>query len=263
MASKAPESPLIGHARIRALYRALVELRALAPDSLACLVGTAIDLADGDLISERDSQRDAVLLGHVRAVGQRPDAVAVTAATWKRLMKRLAEPAPEPFPAGTFERLLCAAGAAMALKTTATQTGIQTVALAYAGHGELSRNEWKRVFAVMGQAGLPLVLVALPIGEPTCDLEDVAVRSASSINKAVPVIPVDAGDAVAIYRVAQETLVRARAGGGAAVILGIQCGTDPVELLAKQLVAKGICTARWADGVKTHLSGLSGLTAAS
>ena len=69
-------------------------------------------------------------------------------------------------------------------------------------------------------------------------------------------IPVDAGDVVAIYRVAQETIVRARAGGGAAVIEGVACGTDAVKLMGAQLVRKRICTEAWVQGVETHLSKL-------
>jgi hypothetical protein len=169
----------------------------------------------------------------------------------KRVARRLKESTAEVFPGGAYERVLCAAGAGMALKAAAAQG----VALAYAGLEELSAAEWKRLLGVMGQEGLPLVFMVLP-GESKVDLETLAAKAAGSGDAAVPVIPVDAGDAVAVYRVAQEAMVRARAGGGAAVILGVKCGTDAVRLLGTQLARKGICTERWVEGIETHLTRL-------
>jgi hypothetical protein len=259
MGSKAFESPLISHARMRGMYRALVEVRALAERTKtrslrgveACWVGTAIDLKDGDLTSDTGGTQEPVLLEHVRCIGQREAGGSVKAPELKRVLLRLKEPTSEVFPGSAYERVLCAVGAGMALKAAETQE----VALAYVGLAELSSSEWKRVLSLMGQAGLPLVLMVLP-GESKVDLESQAAKAAGSLDAAVPVIPVDAGDAVAIYRVTQETVVRARAGGGAAVILGVKCGTDPVKLLGTQLVNKGICTMRWVDTVETHLRGL-------
>ena len=259
MGSKAFESPLISHARMRAMYRALVEVRGLTErvkirslrGAEACWVSTAIDLKDGDLTSDAGAAQEAVLLEHVRAVGRREAAAAVKNPELKRILRRLKEPKVEAFRGSAYERVLCAAGAGMALKAG----GARGVALAYAGLTELSGAEWKRVLTVLGQEGLPLVLMVLP-GESKVDLEAVAVKAAGSVDAAVPVIPVDAGDAVAIYRVTQETMVRARAGGGAAVILGRACGTDAVKLLGTQLVRKGICTERWVSGVWMHVKDL-------
>ncbi len=263
MGSKAFESPLISHARMRAMYRALVEVRALAERGKfrslrgveACWVGTAIDLKDGDLTSDAGAAQAPVLLEHARAVGRREAGGAIKAAELKRVMRRLKESSlkavqAEAFPGSAYERLLCAVGAGMALKAAAAQG----VALAYVTLDELAAAEWKRALTVMGQEGLPLVVMVLP-AESKIDLEAVAAKAAGSADAAVPVIPVDAGDAVAIYRVTQETMVRARAGGGAAVILGVTCGTDAVKLLGTQLVRKGICTERWVGGVETHLKG--------
>jgi TPP-dependent pyruvate/acetoin dehydrogenase alpha subunit len=263
MGSKAFESPLIGHARMRAMYRALVEVRALAERQKtrakksplrgveACWVGTAIDLKEGDLTSDTGGFLESALLGHVRAVGRRAGGKAAGATEIKRVLERLEDSPGEPFPGSACDRLLCAAGAAMALKAASAQA----VALAYARLDELSGAEWKRVLTVMGQEGLPLVMMVLP-GESKVDLEAMTVKAAGSTERAVPVIPVDAGDAVAIYRVTQETMVRARAGGGAALILGVPCRTDAVKLLGTQLVRKQICTERWVAAVETHLKAL-------
>jgi hypothetical protein len=258
MGSKAFESPLISHARMRAMYRALVEIRGLAQQRKdrsyrgveACWVGTAIDLKDGDLTSDAGGSNDDAMLEYARAVGRRPAGGAVKANEVRRMLKRLAGVKAGAFPGSAAERLLCAVGEAMALKAA----GGHGVAVAYVGHGEITAFEWRRALAVMGQVGLPLVVVALPGG--VGDLDAIAHKAAARPDLAVPVIPVDAGDVVAIYRVAQETIVRARAGGGAAVIEGVACGTDAVKLMGAQLVRKRICTEAWVQGVETHLSKL-------
>ena len=256
MGSKAFESPLISHVRMRALFRALVEVRGLAKSAKlrgfrgveACWVGTAIDLREGDLTSAPGLSEEDAMLAHVRAVGVRPLAAGLSVVERRRVLASL-EASLRGGPAGVFagtaqERLLCAVGAGMALKAAAAGG----VVLAYAGRGELKTAEWRRVFKLMGAQALPVIVVVLPSASAKGELEAEAGKAS------LPLIPVDAGDAVAIYRVAQETMVRARAGGGAAVIEGIDCGTDAVALLGSQLVRKQICTARWVEDVRAKFS---------
>jgi TPP-dependent pyruvate/acetoin dehydrogenase alpha subunit len=261
MGSKALESPLISHARMRAMYRALVETRLLLKQARvrplrgaeACCVGAAIDLREGDLTSDAGKPHEQALIAHIRAVGQRPDGGKVTAAELRRLLTRMRGAAPDAFPGSPANRLLCAVGAAMALRAA----GSERLVLAYVEAGAMKAGEWRRVLPAMAQAGLPLIVAVLPAAppetRPALDLEALALRVADKPEKAIPVIPVDAGDVVAIYRVAQESAVRARAGGGAAVLLGVDCGTDPIALLGSQLVRKGICTQHWIDGVQPRL----------
>lgn len=244
MGAKAFESPLISHARMRAMYRALVEARVLGerkgrraaigwPRGFeACWVGTAIDLQDGDLVSVGGAEW---LIDHIRAIGVRNG--SLTAAAIGRALRGRSTDKPDRKP---FDRMLCAVGMAMALK--AAGTGI---AMAYAGSDELTAPEWKRLFAVANQGELPLAIVVTPGGG---DISAIVKKMGAKI----PVIPVDAGDAVAIYRVTQETLVRARADGGVAVIECVDCGIDPVELLGAQLVKKKICTPRWVADLEPH-----------
>jgi hypothetical protein len=259
MGSKAFESPLISHARMRALFRGLLEVRGIAARRKlrgfrgveACWVATAIDLKEGDLTSDGGASHEAALLEHVRSVGRRVAGGPVQASGLRAVLKQLDETKPAGFGGSAAERMFCAAGAAMALKAA----GGQSVVMAYVGADELTAVEWKRLLAVVGRETLPLAVVAIP-GRAEVDLEATARRAALTPEFAVPVIPVDAGDVVAIYRVAQETLVRARAGGGAAVIAGVKCGTDAVKLMGTQLVRKEICTDRWVEGVETHLTAL-------
>jgi len=247
MGSKAFESPLISHARMRAMYRALVETRVLSERASraakfakgleACRVATAIDLKPGDLTSEDGG---TALIQHVLRVGAREAARAATSADIKKTLRELAvEKTATAFAGTAVERLLCAAGQAIALKAL----GGKGVVVAYASQDELKAAEWKRLFTIAA-AELPLILVSMPPrGSLKVDLEKAA-RGTT-----IPVIPVDAGDVVALYRVAQESFGRARAGGGAAVIECVAMGVDPVSSMRSQLVKKGICTEAWAGGV--------------
>ncbi len=250
MGSKAYESPLISHARMRAMYRGLVEVRALlgrkrgARGLEAAWVATAMDLQDGDLASDAGSAGEAALLAYIRAIGARDAAGAPRASDVKQIRRELLHPQPESFPGSESDRLIYSAGAAMALKTAEEER----VVMAYTGKAGMSAKEWRRVLAVMSQEGLPLVLMALP-GASDVDLDAIARKAAPAQDRVIPVIPVDGGDVVALYRVAQETIGRARAGGGAAIITAVDLATDPVKLLGTQLVKKGICTERWVGDV--------------
>ena len=240
MGSKAFESPLISHARMRAMYRALVETRLLSKRGIfakgmeACWVGTAIDLHPGDLTSQSGG---SALLEHILRLGTREAARAANASDLKKTLRELnAEKTKgQAFAGSVLERMLCAVGQAMAVRSAAAKG----VVIAYVGADELKPAEWKRVFAAAA-ADLPLIFVCLP-GKPI-DLDKAA--------GTLPVIPVDAGDAVALYRVAQESIGRARAEGGVAIIECVAMGVDPVKMMAGQLVKKGICTQAWVDGVE-------------
>ena len=258
-ASEAFENPLIGNARMRAMYRALVECKVLAPhwgrarrlpNKLeACWVGTAIGLEPGDLTSDR--RGDAALL-HIRSVAR----LTTDGGPPRNTVKQLSEPAPPVLELG-FERLLCAAGAAMALRSSGNG-----VVLAYAAADELSRSEWSRLLAVYTRADsqgvLPLVQVILPAAKASdFDPEKAALRAARTTKSAsarrIPVLPVDAADAVALYRAAQESIGRARATGRAVVIECVSSKSDPIDSLRQQLIAKRIGTAAWCDRVLSSL----------
>ena len=255
MGSKAFESPLISHARMRAIYRALVETRllgarvgkrnAFAKGLEACWVGTAIDLKSGDLTSESTPNP---LLQHILRVGTREAARAAKQSDLSKTLHPLG-PQHQPFPGSTFERLLTAVGQAIALQSA----GTGAVVMAYVSQSDLKPREWIRIFAA-ARPDLPLILVALPGGKAKVDLEN-AVRTAAA-SAPIPVIPVDAGDAVALYRVTQESIGRARAEGGVAVIECVPLGVDPIKLMRTQLIQKRICTETWATGVETNFKKL-------
>ncbi len=241
MKPKPFENPLIPHARMRALYRGLVEARVLGerggwPKNLeACWVATAIDLGENDLTSDSDA---GWLTSHIRALGQRKEARAATISD-VRTAKKNSESA--SVQSSVPDRMFMAIGQAIALKVAAAQGAV----IAYTAADGLKKSEWGRLLLASEAQNLPLIIVAIP-----------GRRESQLHNLKIPVIPVDAGDPVAIYRVAQESIVRARTDGGIAVIECVDCGVDPIALLSTQLLKKGICTTRWLAAVETAFRSL-------
>ncbi len=77
-------------------------------------------------------------------------------------------------------------------------------------------------------------------------------RAATKVG--VPGIPVEAQDAVALCRVAQESVLRARAGGGPALIECVRLHggkrvPDPIPAMARTLLRVGACDEAWLDEV--------------
>ncbi len=240
---------------MRAMFRALVETRALSgpggkkrglPKKLeACWVGTAIDLQAGDVASGLHAE---VYGQFIREVGARRTDRAATSKELRRAAEQVA--AEKSFPGTAGDAVCCAVGQAMVLGAAEERR----LVVAYAGLDGLTAAEWKRVLTVANEGALPLVVVAVPsVQTAAVDLSGIAEKIAG---ERIPVIPVDAGDAVALYRVMQETCVRGRADGGVAVIECVRFGTDPVRLLGEQLRKKGICTERWIGKVEENARAL-------
>jgi TPP-dependent pyruvate/acetoin dehydrogenase alpha subunit len=242
MAAKRFENPLLSDKRLREMYTVMVETRALCAGMRrgkvrgfglgleACWVGSGIGLRDGD------AEGDFVSAGGIGSVLDVVLGVGMKAAMREeRSEKRL--------DAGGLKGM---ARVCFALGAASWRVGAKTVGLIYVGTGELSAAEWKLALGEALRRELPLVFVAIPEKGIEADVAEAA-------NKwGVPGIPVDASDAVAMYRVAQESIGRARAGGGAALIEGVMYPkpSDPVALLRRHLVAKKVATERWCAGVE-------------
>jgi TPP-dependent pyruvate/acetoin dehydrogenase alpha subunit len=159
------------------------------------------------------------------------------------------------------ERLWTAIGAAMALKA-AHETAKKSkpkpddetpsqpqmgVVLAYVRPGELTRAEWQQVLTFVAQQVLPLIVVLLPGSPKPAETTAIALKSG------VPGIAVDAADAVALYRVAQESIVRARMGGGAALMecvpFVVEGGkvkpADAIATIEQYLLHRKVATETW------------------
>ena len=239
MGRKSFENPLLSHARMRGLYRGLVETTALrlAPrGSEACFVASCIDLKEGDLVFGGAGQKAS---NYLRALGMRKGNGGPTSAGVRKVL----EGSDERFAGTGYESLLCAGGAAMALKAGG---GDAVVVALTAGGGSIEAS-WMRALRVSGAAELPLVLLVLPDGSET-DWTVVGKRAN------VPVIPVDAADAVGLYRVAQESIGRARADRRGAIIECVASRANATRMMGEQLVAKGIATAAWLAGVESDFT---------
>ena len=263
------ENPLVPNKKMRQMYMAMAEARELDDyivklqraakgrrrlDSTrgeeALRVSTTIDLEPGDLVS--DSQRGVVmelLLGEkVNSLRQR----AVQLCSGKKVKETKRAQASGrllPWIDDTGERLRLAMGAALSFKTL----GRRNVVIAYVSRESLSKKDWPRFLSLASKLELPLIFVVLPSMERSgkrkaANLSDDARRSG------VPGIPVDAGDAVALYRVVQESMGRIRGGDGPVLIECRQFSNpgedgirpaDPLLQLRRFLLRRKICKDVW------------------
>jgi len=281
------ENPLVPNAKLRQMYVAMAETRVLDEhvaglqklvkrlkgpkgrrrlDTIrgqeACRVSTAIDLGPGDLVS--DSQAGVVmdllagakvssLLKRVAELrsGKKIKGAKVDGASGRLL----------PWIDDAGERLRMAMGAALSFKTL----GQANVVIAYVRHGEVGKAVWRKVLGLAGKLELPVIFVVLPAAKG--DRQDGMINlGANTARWGVPGIPVDAGDAVALYRVAQESLGRTRGGDGPVLIECVACriggpagsaSGDPLDQMKKFLLGRRVCTKAWleraGDGVRRRI----------
>jgi TPP-dependent pyruvate/acetoin dehydrogenase alpha subunit len=276
------ENPLVPNAKLRQMYVVMAEARVLDEyvarlgkrargkngrrrmdsrlDSRlhsirgqeACRVSTAMDLGLGDLVS--DSQVGVVmdliegakvssLLKRVAELGSGKDSKRVKlGGTSGRLL---------PWISDVGERLRMAMGAALSFKAL----GRPNVVVAYVRHGEVGKGAWRTVLELAASLELPMIFVLLPAGRGE-KKDGVANLSAKTARWGVPGIPVDAGDAVALYRVAQESLGRTRGGDGPVLI---ECMAypaeggrndapgDPLVQMERFLLGRKVCSKAWLE----------------
>jgi TPP-dependent pyruvate/acetoin dehydrogenase alpha subunit len=257
------ENPLVTNKKLRQMYLAMVEARILDEhiaklqrsgkarqrlDSThgqeACCVSTAIELVAGDLVS--DSQ-DGVVMDHILG--------AEAGVVLKRLSGLISRE--KTVVAGTRQlpwiedmddRLRLALGAALAFKSL-KQTSL---VVAYVPRREASGGRWRRLLTLSAKLELPIIFVVLPLVAG----KKKAVAAGSVSGKArrcgIPGIPVDSSDAVALYRVAQESIGRIRAGGGAVLIDCVSYPVDgrvvdPVEQMKSFMIGKKVGTSAWIE----------------
>jgi len=272
-AGEAGENPLVPNAKLRQMYTAMLEARMLdeaiakrtrgargakRPASIqgeeAVRVSTAIELGADDLISDV-----ALSAGMGLILGGDPAS----------LLKRFSKPATHsrrtpvrggervvPVVDDAEQRMSLALGAASGLKAQ----GRRGVLVAYARKGELSKGAWRKALETAAKLELPVIFIVLP-GTGRASRSDergerlVACEAARGAS--VPGMPVDACDAVALYRVVQESLGRARGGDGPVLIECIgwhlegrrSASEDPLEHLKESLLARKICTSAWFDQI--------------
>ena len=281
-AGAAWENPLIPNARLKQIYLAMVQARTLArmlPPARgarstagleACLASAAVDLGPGDLVSDAltgggvDFLRGATLAKVLRP-GQTSAKRGVSAncGSAARLQP----------PSGIAERIWSALGAAAALKAETARTATEAkaagstprqagVVVIYSLPNEMPAAQWRKALTFAREQELPVLFVVLPApaakgGRPYAPKRGGV--SALAVSCGLPGIPVDADDAVAIYRVAQESIGHARMGGGTAVMECVPFviarapgkrpgGADSIAGLEHYMLHRRVATRAWMDG---------------
>jgi TPP-dependent pyruvate/acetoin dehydrogenase alpha subunit len=279
-ASAAYENPLIPNARLRQIYLAMVQARMLEKalpaarrghaaagyatgiaGAEACLVSATVDLGPGDLVS------DALCGGvveYLRGVGLGWVLRAESKKAKRGARGPLADcggAAALPGAPGIAERLWGAMGAAAALKVAAAAakksakadgatTAQRGVVVGYVRAGEATAAVWRSTLEFAAQQVLPIVFVVMP------GVSAAAGVSALARKCGVPGIAVDGDDAVAIYRAAQESIGRARMGGGAVLLECVPfvlhgnaraLAGDAIAGIERYMLQRGVVTRRWMD----------------
>jgi len=258
------ENPLVNNKKLRQMYLAMVEARILDEyiaklqsnsktrqrlDSThrqeACRVSTAIELVKGDLVS--DSQA-GVVMDHILGVETSVVLKHLSSLISRKKTFEIAGTKQLPWIEDAADRLSLAVGAALVFKTLKKTN----LVIAYVPRREASGGRWRRLLTLSSQLELPIIFVVLPAVVSKKKAAALGHVSAKARSYGVPGIPVDASDAVALYRVAQESIGRLRGGGGAVVIDCVAYPVhgktlDPVEQMKSFLLGKKACTATWLE----------------
>jgi TPP-dependent pyruvate/acetoin dehydrogenase alpha subunit len=262
------ENPLVPNRKLRQMYTAMAEARVLdeyiarlqrgvkarkrlgsAHGQEACRVSTAIELRPGDLVSDAQVgvAMDLLLGAKVEAVLTRLDGLvskdkAPVGAGERQL----------PWVDDVVDRLKIAMGAAMAAKALKRKN----IVVAYVRHREASGKQWRQVLTLAAKLDMPIIFVVLPEGTGKKKGDGTANLHTKSQAWGVPGIPVDASDAVALYRVSQESIGRTRGGGGPVLIECVSyrlegaaegAEADSVLQMRDFLLGRKVCDKAWLD----------------
>jgi TPP-dependent pyruvate/acetoin dehydrogenase alpha subunit len=252
----------------------------------AALVSATVDLGAGDMVSDAlaggvvdflrgTSLKEVLRAGKAGASASRRSRKSGTGV--RGLVAECGTAVRLPGIADAAERIWAALGAAAALKAAAQarveakakaevkakatdmaearQAGVVVV---YALVDEVPAALWKRALRFAAEQGLPVVFVALPAARARGGKARAGGVSALARGCGVPAIAVDADDAVAIYRVAQESIGHARMGGGAALmecvpfVLEGAAGKgrqreDAIAALERTIVQRGVAARAWME----------------
>jgi TPP-dependent pyruvate/acetoin dehydrogenase alpha subunit len=286
---------LISNEKLRQLYATMLKCRTLeerarvlfkqskftgnyyaAVGQEAAAVGMAIDLREGDTIGP--SHRDFItgfikgapldkMFCHLYARANSPDKGRSSPAHFGY------QPLNVITPASTIAaQLNIATGAALAYKMKKTDN----VAMAFSGDGSTSLGFWHEALNFAGVHDLPIVFVCQNnLWAESVNLQfqtkvpDISVKAQAY---GFPGITVDGNDVVAVYRVAQEAIARARRGQGPTLV---ECKTyrwyghseidpakyrnpeeverwkakDPIAGMERYLTGKGLFTPEWKQEV--------------
>lgn len=223
----------------------------------ACRVATAIELTQGDLVSDVQANASMGLLFGVKPVALLRHIVTMPSSKEEPnctalLNKGITSDRQLPWIEDADDRIKMALGSAVTYKTQK----LPSIVVAYLNSVELPKKLWKHIFKLAAELNLPIIFVALP----ESGKKAAAAANVGAIAKAagIPSIPVDAKDAVALYRVAQESIGRARGGDGPVLIqciaipaLGKKSSemNDALNYLKSFMIERKVCTEHWAGHI--------------
>jgi TPP-dependent pyruvate/acetoin dehydrogenase alpha subunit len=287
-ASAAWENPLMPNARLRQIYLAMMQARELAgllpprkrnsAGMEACLVSPVVDLAPGDLVSDSLSGEVVEFLRGGTAGAQKSSkrhALAADCGSAARL----------PEAPGAAERVWMALGAAAGLKAAAERPAPRKanddkadaedvpsaqpgVVVVYLLPGELPAALWQKSLTFAAERQLPVIFVVLPPPQAKGSRRGAQMGakmgtkmgaiSSMALRCGVPGIAVDSDDAVAIYRVAQESVIHARTGGGPALLECVPFAiagsaskrtqpADAIAALEQYMLHRKVATEAWME----------------
>ena len=241
------ENPLVPHETLRQMYLKMLHSRLLAEHLArkpktrlaasvhgqeACRASIVQGLTLGDLVA--DSQPGPLM---ELLLGAEPASL---------LQKKAATPpsALLPFLGQASDRLNAALGAAFVLKHL-NRSGLVAV---FVEQEEAGNKLWRQCLTVAAKQDLPILFIALPKPKNDGRAKLTAIAHASGLAG----IAVDAADAIALYRVVQESMVRVRTGGGPVLIepIAFRHGeksnqSDPVSIMRQCLLHRKAATEVW------------------
>lgn len=210
------ENPLLPHRKLQELHalmlraRALTKAPAAAPRFEALLAATLMHVEPGDFVSPPPGPTAPAVLAAER-----------TAAPAKKSKKAQAPAAPV---LPTHQRIATVNGIAHGLKHAKSDR----VAVYYTDAGAASAKTdagWAEALAHAVRAELPLIFVCADAtaGTRIADRNAISWASVSKLapKLGLPILIVDGEDAVAVYRVMQESMIHARLGAGPAMIWAV------------------------------------------
>lgn len=259
---EAGENPLVPNAKLRQVYTAMLEARMLEEavtkkargakgvrriasirGQEAVRVSTAIELGPDDLVSDsRASAGMELILGGEATSLLKTFSKTSPAIGGNRFLRPIDDGA---------ERLRLAAGAALALKAQ----GRRGILVVYARREEASKSAWMDTLSAAAKLELPMIFVVLPGTGASKKGGETAVMSGLAHVAGMPGMPVDACDAVALYRVTQESLGRTRGGDGPVLVECVRWGIegkrgvsdDPLLHLQEFLTERRIVNPEWIE----------------
>lgn len=220
---------LISDAKFRQLYELTLRLQAAAAGREAVIAAVAADLRSGDALLAEPSRAESL---------------------------RLAAPAgAENQSHADFRELAIAAASRAAADRLRGQGSVTVLFVPNHASGEILRE----AHTIASSAKLPVLFV-----EQTAPGSNGRARNSADEpdQNQLPTMPVDAEDVIALYRVAHESIARARYGSGPTRIVGTAWpgagkSETAVEHLESWLEARGLPAQQWRREIEAGLDGKS------